>query len=208
MTISRAMRRVSSYKETKDDFPSPPWVARAFIELVMCGGERRRIAALGNRTIHEPACGRGHMLRTLQEYCNKVRGSDIVNYGRNPVLNYLDGPCPVTDFKITNPPFKLAEPFFHKMYAESRLGVGLLVRTLWLENAGRYERIFTRTPPTSITVLSERMSAAQGRVVRKNQPFMSHTWFWWDKRVPLGQTVCNWFPPDTQQKFERDEDYE
>jgi len=111
------------------------------------------------------------------------------------------------DYRITNPPFKLAEPFFHKMYAESRLGVGMLVRTLWLENGGRYDRIFSRTPPTSITVLSDRMSACKGAVVRHNSPFMSHTWFWWDKK-DIGECKVQWFPTGTQQRYERDEDYD
>jgi len=75
MTISRAMRRVSKYDETKDDFPTTPWVTRAFIELVV----KRKLI---HRTIDEPACGRGHMLRTLQEYCGTVTGSDLVNYGK------------------------------------------------------------------------------------------------------------------------------
>jgi hypothetical protein len=51
------------------------------------------------------------------------------------------------------------------------------------------------------------MSAAKGRVVRKNQPFMSHTWFWWNKKSTSVNNL-NWLPPDAQQRFERDEDYE
>lgn len=208
MTAPPYITRKTRYVDTMDDFPTAPWVTRAFVELVMCGGERRRIAALGNRTMHEPACGRGHMSRTLQEYCDKVLRSDIVDYGwQHSVLNYLEKPCPATDFKVTNAPFALAEQFWHKMYTESRLGVGLFAKTLWMENPGRYERIFSPVPPNVVAVLSKRMPGAKNMVVRKASPYLSHAWFWWDKRRPATETRLMWLPPNTQQQFERDEDY-
>lgn len=200
--------RKTKYADTMDDYPTAPWVTRAFVELVMCGNERRRIAALSNMKIHEPACGRGHMLRTLREYCHNVIGSDIVNHGAGRAVDYLTDESLISSFKITNAPFALAEQFFHKMYAESRLGVGLFAKTLWMENPGRFERVFGPTPPNVVAVLSKRMPGAKSRVVRKASPYLSHAWFWWDKRRPVTETRLMWLPPDTQARFERDEDYE
>lgn len=208
MAVPPYIGRKTKYADTMDDYPTAPWVTRAFVELVMCGGSKRKLATLSNATFHEPACGRGHMMRTLAEYSSRVTGADVVGYGSNLVIDYLVQPHLKTSFKITNPPFALAEKFFHKMYAESALGVGLFAKTLWMENPGRYERIFAITPPNVIAVLSKRMPGEGKRIIRTGSPYLSHAWFWWDKRRPTIETQLQWLPPDTQQRFERGSDYE
>ncbi|QND59712.1 SAM-dependent methyltransferase [Mesorhizobium huakuii] len=134
--------------DSLDDFPTPPWATRALIEHVI-GAER----VAGGRCL-EPACGRGHMAKALEPYFADVVASDVASYGfgeqRDFLGSSLDQPL---DWTITNPPFRLAEDFFHHGFAISQEGVALLTRTVFLEGKGRLERIFSKYPPTIVAQL-------------------------------------------------------
>ena len=91
-----------------DDFPTPPWATRAFVESIL-GGKSN----LSNLTCLEPACNRGYMSRPLAEYFKNVQSSDIFDYGFAETKDFLAGEYPQQSFDwvITNPPFKHAEAF-------------------------------------------------------------------------------------------------
>ncbi len=61
--------------------------------------------------IWEPACGKGNLVRYLEEKAFKVIGTDL-NTGQNFLL---DEP-PEFDCIITNPPYSLKEKFLEKCY--------------------------------------------------------------------------------------------
>lgn len=210
------VRRRSSYAKTLDDIPTPPWVTRAFVERVLIPAH----GPLNRNTACEPAAGRGHMLKTLAEYFGRrnVYGADVKDYGKQVV--WSGRPIEIKDFRtgsptprsyyVTNPPFKLVEECLHYMLAGATHGVGLYCKTLFLEGEGRYRRIFDKTRPTRVMVLSRRMPGKKRRIVREAPAYLSHAWFWWDKLdSELGRrpTVFDWFPPETQRLYERDEDY-
>lgn len=201
--------RRSNYDEHHDDFTTPPWAVRAFFEHVAPE------LMLNPRSLImlEPAAGRGHMVGVLKELKFKVRASDKLDYGAGfDVANYADGvkKLPPYDVMFTNPPYKLARAFVERGLNEARVGVAVLLRTIWLESVTRYDTIFKLRPPTRVAVFSRRMQAAHGKLVRGGGAMMSHSWFWWDKRDTNYQqrgTRLSWIPPDAQQKLERDEDY-
>jgi len=60
--------------DSLDDFPTPPWATRAFISHYFDDD-------LGETSVWEPACGRGHMAQVLSEFFSTVRGSDVFDYG-------------------------------------------------------------------------------------------------------------------------------
>ena len=95
-------------RDSLEDFPTPPWSTRALIEHVIA--PRCDLRPL---TCLEPACGRGHMARTLAEYFGTVMASDVHPYGFGEVFDFTDtgSTVPPADWVITNPPFRLAEPF-------------------------------------------------------------------------------------------------
>ena len=130
--------------DSPDDFPTPPWATRALLEHVV--GPK----SLSNLTCMEPACGAGHMAKVLSEYFKEVRCSDAHNYGYAPVRDYLAGPqeAKAVDWVITNPPFRLAEEFVLRSLDVAREGVAMLVRTVFLESVGRYNRLFRDRPPS------------------------------------------------------------
>ena len=63
-------------KDSRDDFPTPPWATRALLEHVLDDCH-----AFQQKTCLEPACGAGHMARPLTEYFGTVHVSDAYDYG-------------------------------------------------------------------------------------------------------------------------------
>ena len=95
-------------KDSRDDFPTPPWATRGLIEHVI--GPKMLFE---RQTCLEPACGAGHMSKVLEEYFGRVDSSDKFDYAYGSLYDYLDDDWPPqsVDWVITNPPFRLAEEF-------------------------------------------------------------------------------------------------
>jgi hypothetical protein len=103
--ISHAvMAQRAEPRDSRDDFPTPPWATRGLIEHVL---ESR--SALAQMSCLEPACGIGHMAKVLEEYFGEVRCSDAYDYGFEEVRDFLTFPFEINavDWIITNPPFRL-----------------------------------------------------------------------------------------------------
>ena len=86
-TTHAVMAQRHETAQSPDDFPTPPWATRALIEHVV--GK----AGLETMSCLEPACGRGHMSRTLEEYFGSVASSDAFHYGYGQIRDFLS--CPV-----------------------------------------------------------------------------------------------------------------
>ena len=210
-TSHAVMQQRKSPKNELDDFPTPPWATRALIHE--CFND--------NRTIHysclEPACNRGYMAKALKEYFGSVETSDIKDYGYKgtKVADFLQHPYDAESFDwvITNPPFKLAEEFIRESWRVSRIGFCLLVRTSFLEGVGRYQRIFSKIPPTGIYQFSERVPMVKGRLDKNASTATSYSWLIWEKNlyhdvpdyVPIPWLA--WIPP-CRKDFEELSDYE
>lgn len=202
-TSHAVMAQRTEAKDSLDDFPTPPWATRALVEHVITPG-----VALG-MTCWEPACGRGYMARPLAEYFGEVSASDVFDYGFAPVRDFLKGPIAAGSFDwvITNPPFKDAEEFAHRSRAIARRGVAMLTRTVFIESVGRYERLFSRTPPTVVAQFVERVPMVKGRVDPKASTATGYCWIVWDQSVPGQATRLAWIPP-TRKRLERVGDYD
>jgi hypothetical protein len=188
-------------KESLDDFPTPPWATRALIEHLI-GGE-----GLRSQVCLEPACGAGHMAKVLSEYFGSVKASDIHPYGYGAVMDFLamrheTSSC---DWVITNPPFRLGEEFINLSLKLARRGVAMLTRTVFIESVGRYQRLFSRTPPACVAQFTERVPMIKGRLDRSASTATGYAWLVWEKDSSDG-TALVWIPP-CRKHFERDEDY-
>ena len=152
--------------DSPDDFPTPPWATRALIEHVL-GTDNR-----ANQSCLEPACGAGHMAKVLHEYFGNVQASDAYDYGYAPVRDYLATPyeAKAVDWVITNPPFRLAEQFVLRSLDVSRHGVAMLVRTVFLESVGRYNRLFSQCPPSIFAQFVEEYQWSKGASIRRRRP--------------------------------------
>lgn len=190
-------------KDSRDDFPTPPWATRALVEHVI--GNTR---ILRSQTCLEPACGAGHMAKVLKEYFERVDCSDAFDYGFGAKRDFLARrpfQAKSVDWVITNPPFRLAEEFVERSLKVARVGVAMLARTVFLESIGRYEGIFRDTPPTKFAQFAERVPMLRGRLDRKASTATGYAWFVWTLQKKARPTLL-WIPP-CRKKLEKDEDY-
>lgn len=188
-----------------DNFPTPPWAVRAFISANLDTQE------ITNQNCLEPACGQGYMSEVLKEYFAQVTSSDIMEYGYDDMskVNFLDRYYGENSFDwvITNPPFKIAEDFIRESQRVARKGVAMLVRTVFIESVGRYERLFAVNPPSYFSQYVERVAMVKGRLDRRASTATGYGWIVWENGNVNREPVLKWIPP-SRKKFEREEDYE
>lgn len=199
------MAQRKSKKTEPDFFPTPPWATRALLENLNKG-------VLKKCSVLEPACGKGHMAKTLEEYFGIVYASDIIQYGYSMQHDFLDDIAyprePTFDWVITNPPFKLAEEFILKALQIAKVGVAIFARTQFLEGNKRYRNIYSDHHPSQVMPFVERVPLFKNRLNRKGSTATSYSWFVWDKtmgRWPY--TYINWIAP-CRKELEKDSDYE
>lgn len=200
-TSTAVMQRRSEPHNSLDDFPTPPWATRALCERIHSTPPR------WNMICREPAANRGHMVRPLREYFVHVEASDVHDYGMGfAVADYLFGPDPEpVDWTITNPPFRLAEQFIDRAIRTSRVGVAMIVRTAFLEGIGRYNRLFTVSPPARVLQFSERAPMVRGRLDSEASSATAYCWILWECRHS-GPTQLEWIAP-CRTRLERHGDY-
>lgn len=178
--------------DSLDDFPSPPWSARALCAHIL---PQFIDHPLEHLTAWEPAANRGYLARPLAEHFGTVVGTDIHDYGAGyQVLDFLMPIKPdfVPDLVITNPPFRLATQFVRRAMGIARLGCAVLVRGTWMETIDRYQ-LFQQHPPTVIAQFAERVPMVKGRYDPKASTATAYAWV-----VFLhGQTDTRWrhIPP-------------
>lgn len=193
-------RRVEAH-DSLDDFPTPPWATRALCEFLCSEGY-----AFRHGVVREPAANRGHMVTPLREYFAHVEASDVHDYGVGfPQSDYLFGPLPqAVDWTITNPPFRLAEQFIERGCATSRLGVAMIVRAAFLEGQGRYERLFSKNPPSFVLQFTERVVMHKGRLAPEGSTATAYAWLVWIDGED--STRLRWIAP-CRKRLERANDY-
>ena len=202
-----------SPKDGLDDFPTPKWATRAFVEHCVQGAAKD----LKDLTAWEPCANRGYMVQPLQEYFGTVFGSDIHDYGVGfPVVDFLQCPDPKeafgasVDYIITNPPFNAAEDFVVHWYKNmhSVKNLCLLLRSNWTEGWGRYETLFsTEMRPYYICQYVGRVPIVAGRLDEKAATQMPYSWFIWDRdMVRYSPTRLNWIPAK-KADYEREGDW-
>jgi hypothetical protein len=81
----------------------------------------------------------------------------------------------------------------------------MLTRTVFIESVGRYQSLFSRTPPTSVAQFTERAPMVKGRLDRGASTATGYAWLVWKKDRSDG-TALVWIPP-RRKDLERDDDY-
>lgn len=197
-----------------EDFPTPKWATRAFLEHIILPWVERYDSApkRAAKTVWEPCANRHYMADVLKEYFPVVHTSDVADYGvGDEICDFLTTTqaIPCTDMIITNPPFNKAIDFVeHWLSLPNRPSyLCLLLRTSWLEGKDRYARIFSKIPPFIVAPYVERVAMVQGRLDRKAATAMPYAWFCWTTLVSTSRgTGVKWIPP-SRKDFDRDEDW-
>ncbi len=202
-TSHAVMAQRTEAKDSLDDFPTPPWATRALIEHAI-----PRLLIDGSMSCLEPAAGRGHMSKVLEEYFAQVGSADVHDYGYGPVRDFLKEQYPERSFDwvIANPPFRLAEEFARTALKVARVGVAMLVRTVFIESIGRNERLFRPYPPLRLAQFTERVPMVKGRLDKKASTATGYGWVIWSVSGARF-TELVWIPA-CRKKLERDGDYD
>lgn len=206
-TSSAVMAQRHEPPDALDDFPTPEWGTRALTWFLRDSFGYR----ISEQDVWEPAANRGHMVRPLSEAFRHAHATDAHDYGCGyGVRDFLwPGDELRHDWIITNPPFRLATDFALTAIERARVGVALLMRSVWTEGCDRYERIFSQRAPTWQLQFSERLPMVRGRVGSKVTTATAYSWFVWDVRAARGTpTTLIWIPPGTRRTFERPGDYD
>jgi len=211
-----AQRASPAAPDALDYFPTPPWAARA-------GGELIKRLDPAARTCWEPACGEGHMAWGLKDYFDVVGCSDIHAYGAGAVFDFLadDPPAelatPRWDWIVTNPPFVAGEAFVRAGLKRARRGVAMLLRSVFLEGAGRYPIFTDEAFGFAVHAqFAERVPMVKGRWDPQASSATAYSWFVWFKPELRGDFWirthlhgCHFgtiIPPGTRQRLLRTQD--
>lgn len=201
-TSSAVMQQRHEPTDSLDFFPTPLWATRALCEWLA-----QRFGSLGDKSCLEPACGQGHMARALADYFRVVISTDVFDYGFGAVEDFLfPGQDALTDWTITNPPFRLALQFIAKGLSRSRVGTAMLVRTSFLEGVGRHDALFSKTPPLAVLQFSERVPMFKGKLDEKGSTATSYCWLVFGGGRAGWPTEFHWIPP-CRRRLERAGDY-
>ena len=153
-----------------------------------------------SKWIYECACGQGHLSERLKENGYEVYSSDLVDrgyYGTN-VEDFFSVKTLDDDYDIlTNPPYKYAKEFV--LHALDLLGNGrkcyMFLKTTFLEGKQRYKELFSKAPPRTIYVFSERVLCAKNaqfeQMKKSGGSAVSYSWFVWEKGYQ-GKTTIEW----------------
>lgn len=148
------------------------------------------------------------MADVLKEHFRAVAASDVADYGYGQIRDYLAGPLRAHDWVITNPPYVLAEEFAMRALKSTRVGCALLTRTVFVEGAGRYERLLRDDPPTLVAQFVRRVAFVRGELSRRGPSGVSYAWLVWERRKKGSSTTMTWIPPECREELERDGDYD
>lgn len=146
--------------------------------------------------ILECAAGEGHLAERLRQRGFEVTTNDLVqrNYkldSNRDFLAYVGQDVPVDI--VTNPPYKFAKEFVLKAldYVADGHKVYMFLKLTFLEGKARYAEIFSKTPPRTVYVFSERVQCAKNGIFTLNGSAVVYAWFVWQKGW-TGDTTIKW----------------
>lgn len=149
--------------------------------------------------ILEPACGQGHISKTLKELLPSfnITSTDLIDrgYGTGGIDFLTHNYGRTFDVVITNPPFSLAKEFIEKGLEVSDKHVIMLCKIQLLEGIKRKD-MFENTPLKYVYVHTIRQATwKEGQPLdpkgKKWATTMCLAWFVWDKEY-TGEPMIKW----------------
>ncbi|WP_296763183.1 hypothetical protein [Sediminimonas sp.] len=172
-----------------DFYPTPRWATHALIDNESFAGD-----------IWECACGDGAMSEVLASTGNTVISSDLYDRGYGEAgIDFTNAHQKATNV-ITNPPFHSSEDFVRSALERTERKFALLLRLAFLEGSKRQQSIFSKNPPSTVWVFSERITFYPKGAARKGGGTTAYAWFVWDNEH-LGPTELKWLPVGYKSRF-------
>lgn len=149
--------------------------------------------------IWECACGEGHLSERLKKFDYLVYSTDLIDRGYSSgggfdFLQMTSLPKAVINCDIlTNPPYKFAKEFVLKALELVKPGrkVFMFLKLTFLEGKARYDELFSKYPPKTLYVFSERISCIKNGEGEFNHGAVCYAWYVWEKGY-TGTTEVKW----------------
>ena len=183
----------TSKREENDFYATDPQTLKLFLH------EFLKDNSLDDESILEPACGEGHISKTIKEILPncEILSTDLIDrgYGQGGIDFLTHDYGRSFGVVITNPPFSLAKEFIEKGLEVSARYVIMLCKIQLLEGAKR-KNMFLSTPLKYIYVHTTRQATWKGGKPldpkgRKWSTTMCLAWFVWDKTFE-GEPIVRW----------------
>ena len=183
----------TSKREENDFYATDPQTLKLFLH------EFLKDNSLDDESILEPACGEGHISKTIKEILPncEILSTDLIDrgYGQGGIDFLTHDYGRSFGVVITNPPFSLAKEFIEKGLEVSERYVIMLCKIQLLEGAKR-KNMFLSTPLKYIYVHTTRQATWKGGKPldpkgRKWSTTMCLAWFVWDKTFE-GEPIVRW----------------
>lgn len=183
----------TSKREENDFYATNPETLKMFLY------EFWKDNAFEGDEILEPACGQGHISKTLKELLPNfnITSTDLIDrgYGVSGIDFLTYDYKKMFDVVITNPPFSLAKEFIEKGLKISNKHVIMLCKIQLLEGTKRKEMFFN-TPLKYVYVHTTRQATwKEGKPLDPNGKKWATTmclaWFVWDKDYK-GEPIIRW----------------
>jgi len=159
----------SKGRQPHDFYPTPDEATHALL--------RAEHPHLAGRTVWEPACGDGAMLRVLEAWRLPCVGTDIRATGVGRQADFLQTTRLLGDAIVTNPPFRCAAEFIqHALFVLEVDYLALLLKSTFFHAANRLP-LFRNHPPSVVYPLTWRID-----FLGLGRPTMEVMWVVWDVR--------------------------
>lgn len=153
-----------------------------------------------NKNIWECACGENHLSHRLEKFGYNVFKTDIIKRTDDIdcIIDILKYDEYIWDGDIlTNPPYKYAKEFVLDALKliEDGKKVYMFLKLTFLEGKARYNDLFSKYPPKTIYVFSERIMCAKNGKFEEMKAgggsAVAYAWFVWEKGYN-GVTEIKW----------------
>lgn len=177
-------------REINDFYATPPCATEALIKYC-----KNNNIDIFNKTIFEPACGKGHISECFKNIGCNVISYDLVdrNYA-DKLENFLETNYTNLDYNIiTNPPYKFAKEFVEKSINSiaNNNYVCMLLKLTFLEGTKRLE-MFRKYPPYKVLVFADRINCSLGGDFEKDPEYggaVCYAWYIWKKGFSSNTTI-------------------
>jgi len=188
-----ASNHCSEEREENDFYATPPCATKALLKYC-----KENNINIFDRTILEPACGKGHIADVLIEEGLDIIAFDIIDRDYQHQKDKIDFFMYDDDVNyniITNPPYKFAKEFIeHSLdIVKPNCYICMLLKITFLEGKGRYE-MFKNNPPYKVLIFSNRVNCSKQGDFEKDSEYggaVGYAWYIWKKGY-TGKPEIDW----------------
>lgn len=180
-------------REENDFYATPPCATKALLKYC-----KENNINIFDRTILEPACGKGHIADVLIEEGLDIIAFDIIDreyQHQKDKIDFFMYDDAVNYNIITNPPYKFAKEFIeHSLdIVKPNCYICMLLKITFLEGKGRYE-MFKNNPPYKVLIFSNRVNCSKQGDFEKDSEYggaVGYAWYIWKKGYK-GKPEIDW----------------